>query len=62
MKPNNIVSECPVCSEKETWTGKMEVREGKTYFEMRCEGCASVGFEWSAEWEATDVRGDSIHS
>lgn len=48
---SKITSECPVCSGKETWTGKTEEREGKTYFEMRCADCGSVGFEWSKEWE-----------
>ena len=47
---HEIVSECSLCSGKETWTGKTEEREGKTYYEMKCAGCGSVGFEWDKRW------------
>jgi hypothetical protein len=46
------VSECPACSGRETCTGKSEVREGKLWFEMRCEDCGSTGWEWHAGWKA----------
>lgn len=51
MESTEKISECPVCSGKETWTGKTEEREGQTYFEMKCADCGTVGFEWHAEWE-----------
>lgn len=45
-------SECPICDEREYWTGHTEIREdGKTWFEMKCVSCGSVGFEWSREWQ-----------
>ncbi len=44
-------SECPVCGGKETETGRTEVREGQTWYEMKCEECQSVGWEWAKEWE-----------
>ncbi|HCC83428.1 TPA: hypothetical protein DEP96_01105 [Candidatus Uhrbacteria bacterium] len=44
-------SECPVCGGREVMTGKMEMREGQTWYEMKCEECQSVGFEWAKEWE-----------
>ncbi len=45
-------SECPACGGKERWTGNLEIRDdGKTWYEMKCTECHSVGFEWSKEWE-----------
>ncbi len=46
-----IISECPLCSGKEVWTGITELRDGQTYFEMKCADCGSTGFEWNIEWE-----------
>lgn len=50
-----LESECPVCSGKETWTGITEIRDGQTYFEMRCADCRSIGFEWHKDWIADEV-------
>lgn len=46
-----LTSECPVCSGKEIATGNVERRDdGKTWHEMKCLECGSVGFEWSKAW------------
>ncbi len=51
---NDKISECPVCGGKETATGKSEMRESKTWYEMKCEECGSVGWEWAKEWEESN--------
>ena len=49
----NVTSECPICSGKETPTGRIEVRaDSLIYVEFQCQDCQSIGWEWSAETEA----------
>lgn len=48
---SEIVSECPLCGDRELFTGRTKLREGHRYAELRCCGCGSQGLTWRRTFE-----------
>jgi hypothetical protein len=48
---SDIASDCPLCGERERFTGRTRHKEGRTYAVLRCRPCRTEGLTWQPAFE-----------